>query len=332
MKITILDLVPRFKNETIKDAIDRTTSLALYADEKGFDRFWLAEHHNSKAVVGGATDLIIQHILSKTERIRLGAGGVMLPNHTPFQVAERYGTLEALYPNRIDLGIGRAPGTDLETAKLIYRKIYMEDNFRESIEELLGYFDGNESEVSPFPGTGSEVPIYILGSSTTSAKVAADLGLAYAFAGHFSPNRVAEAFSIYEERFTPSKYLDKPYKMLALSTYLADSEEDAKELDDHGKQIFLQLSNRNREEFFELDPDFEKNLSSIEKFMIKSNRGLSITGNPEKAKSQWEEIKNQYEPDELIATTYIPDLDKLIKNYDILFDIILQLAFDYKLT
>lgn len=322
MKLSILDLVPRFKDESIKNAIDRTTNLGIFADKLGYDRFWLAEHHNSKAVMGAATDLLIYNVLSKTQTIRVGAGGVMLPNHTPFQIAERYGTLEALYPNRVDLGIGRAPGTDLETAKLIYRDIYLEDSFKNAIVELLTYFDGAENQVSPYPGTGAGLPIYILGSSTISARIAASLGLAYAFAGHFAPNKISQAISHYRDNFVPSKYLEKPYVILALSTYLADSREEAARLDRHGKQIFLQITSQSKEEFFDLDPDFELGLTSMDKFMIKAKRGLGISGNIGDARKQWDEIRLAYKPDELIATTYIPNEEELHRNYEILFDIV----------
>lgn len=322
MKLTILDLVSRYKGETIKDAIDRTTNLAQIGEEIGYDRIWLAEHHNSKAVVGGATEVVIGHILENTEFIRVGAGGVMLPNHTPFQVAERYGTLEALFPGRVDLGIGRAPGTDFETAKLIYRDIYRRDNFKEAVAGLLSYFDGEEALVSPYPGTGAEVPVYILSSSTSGARVAAELGLPYAFAGHFSPKRIKEAFDIYRSNFNPSKYLDEPYTMLAAFTYLADTIEEAETLNKHGKQIFLQISNHSKEEFFDLDPDFELELTSIEKFMIKANRGLAISGDYKEGKRQWEEIKEFYNPDELIVGTYIPEVEKLRKNFQIIYDIV----------
>ena len=324
MKVTILDLVPRFKGEEIIDAIDRTSNLAKFADEKGYNRIWIAEHHNSKAVMGAATDLIIQNILNQTKNIRVGAGGVMLPNHTTFQVAERYGTLEALYPNRIDLGIGRAPGTDLETAKLIYRNIYLESSFKNAIKELLDYFEGDNDSIlpSPYPGTGSKVGIYILGSSCISSRIAAEFGLPYAFAGHFSPDKIQKSIDFYRDNFKPSKYLDEPYVMLAFSSYIADSIKEANELNNQGKQVFLQILNQNNEEFYKIDPDFESKLTSIEKFMIKSSRGLTISGDKESARDQIEKIVNKYRPDELIVTTYIQDEEKLLKNYDILFDLI----------
>lgn len=324
MKVTILDLVPRFQGEEIIDAINRTTHLASFADEKGFNRIWIAEHHNSKAVMGAATDLIIQRILSQTKNIRVGAGGVMLPNHTSFQVAERYGTLEALYPNRVDLGIGRAPGTDLETAKLIYRNIYLESSFKSTIKELEAYFEGENDPLlpSPYPGTGSNIGMYILGSSCISSRIAAELGLPYAFAGHFSPDKIEKSIDSYRENFKPSKYLEKPYVMLAFSTYIASSNEEAKKLNNHGKQIFLQIQKQNNDEFYEIDPDFESSLTSIEKFMIKSSRGLTITGDRYSAKEQLTNVIDKYKPDELIATSYIQDEEKLIANFDILFDLI----------
>lgn len=251
----------------------------------------------------------------------------MLPNHTPFQVAERYGTLETLYPERIDLGIGRAPGTDIETAKLIYRDTYKEDNFKEAIRTLLSYFE-EEAEnfnVRPYPGVGTHVPVYILGSSMTSAHIAAQLGLPYSFAGHFSPNTVEVALKIYREEFTPSKYLDKPYVMLGVSANAAYEKDAAEHIKQQAISIFLQIQNRNnRDAFLKADPNNSPELTSIEKFMIRTARGLRIEGDVNSVKDQFMEIKQKYNPDEIIAASYIPDFKLLKENYEIIQDLALN--------
>ncbi len=327
MKISILNLIPRFIDETTKQSIERGLELAKWADGQNFERYWVAEHHNSKSISCSATDLIIGYILENTQRIKVGAGGVMLPNHTPFQVAERYGTLETLYPERIDLGIGRAPGTDIETAKLIYRDTYKEDNFKEAIRTLLSYFE-KEAEnfnVRPYPGVGTHVPVYILGSSMTSAHIAAQLGLPYSFAGHFSPNTVEVALKIYREEFTPSKYLDKPYVMLGVSANAAYEKDAAEHIKQQAISIFLQIQNRNnRDAFLKADPNNSPELTSIEKFMIRTARGLRIEGDVNSVKDQFMEIKQKYNPDEIIAASYIPDFKLLKENYEIIQDLALN--------
>ena len=222
-KISVLNLVPKYKDETMTESFERAVALAQFADKHDFLRYWVAEHHNSPGVLSSATEIILAHLADHTKRIRIGAGGVMLPNHTVFQVAEKYGTLEALFPGRIDLGVGRAPGTDIETAKLIYRNTYHLESFQKAIEELLDYFskEARDFKVAPYPGVGTNVPVTILGSSLDSATVAAELGLPYSFAGHFAPHTVEAAFKLYRRNFKPSKYLDKPYTMLGLSANIA---------------------------------------------------------------------------------------------------------------
>ena len=327
MKISILNLIPRFVDETTKQSIDRGLELAKWAEGQKFERYWVAEHHNSKSISCSATDLIIGYILENTQRIKVGAGGVMLPNHTPFQVAERYGTLETLYPERVDLGIGRAPGTDIDTAKLIYRDTYKEDNFKETIRTLLSYFEeeAENFKVRPYPGVGTHVPVYILGSSMTSAHSAAQLGLPYSFAGHFSPNTVEVALKIYREEFTPSKYLDKPYVMLGVSANAAYEKDAAEHIKQQAISIFLQIQNRNnRDAFLKADPNNSPELTSIEKFMIRTARGLRIEGDVNSVKDQFMEIKQKYNPDEIIAASYIPDFKLLKENYEIIQDLALN--------
>ena len=186
MKVSILNLVPLRQGESYKVAMDRMVSLAKKAEELGYTRYWIAEHHNTHSVASSATQLLIQYALSNTEKIRIGSGGVMLPNHSPYLVAEQYGTLETLYPGRVDLGLGRAPGTDLETARAIRRGLGRESDFEREVMELSEYFRDTEV-VHAYPAAGLTIPLYILGSSTDSAYLAAKLGLPYAFAAHFAP-------------------------------------------------------------------------------------------------------------------------------------------------
>ena len=325
-KVSILNLIPKFRDESQIDAINRAVSLAQFADDHDFSRYWLAEHHNSPAVLGAATDLMIGHILNNTKRITVGAGGVMLPNHTPFQVVERYATLNILYPGRVDMGIGRAPGTDMKTANLIYRNIYRKEDFKKAIQEMQMYMsdDAWNLDVAPFPGAGSKIPLTILGSSETSAHIAAELGLPYSFAGHFAPNTIGYALGIYRKEFKPSKYLDKPYVMLGTSVNISKTKKEAEVLKKHAENISLQFIRKERKEFMKLDPDNEPELTSMEKFVLRTSKGLSIDGDIDEAVKTWKHIKEEYKPDEVIGASYIPDTDVLIDNYKYFEEIILN--------
>lgn len=325
-KVSILNLIPKFRDESQIDAINRAVSLAQFADDHDFYRYWLAEHHNSPAVLGAATDLMIGHILNNTKRITVGAGGVMLPNHTPFQVVERYATLNILYPGRVDMGIGRAPGTDMKTANLIYRNIYRKEDFKKAIQEMQMYMsdDAWNLDVAPFPGAGSKIPLTILGSSETSAHIAAELGLPYSFAGHFAPNTIGYALGIYRKEFKPSKYLDKPYVMLGTSVNISKTKKEAEVLKKHAENISLQFIRKERKEFMKLDPDNEPELTSMEKFILRTSKGLSIDGDIDEAAKTWKRIKEEYKPDEVIGASYIPDTDVLIDNYKYFEEIILN--------
>lgn len=325
-KVSILNLIPKFKDESQMDAVGRAVSLAQFADDHDFSRYWIAEHHNSPAVLGAATDLMIGHVLNNTKRITVGAGGVMLPNHTPFQVVERYATLNILHPDRVDIGIGRAPGTDMETAKLIYRNIYRKEDFKNAIKEMQMYMSDEawDLDVAPFPGAGSKIPLTILGSSETSAHIAAELGLPYSFAGHFAPNTIGYALGIYRNEFKPSKYLDKPYVMLGTSVNITKTKEEAEVLKKHAENISLQFIRKERKEFMKLDPDNEPELTSMEKFILRTSKGLTIEGDIDEAAKTWKHIKEEYNPDELIGASYIPETDVLIDNYKYFEDIVLN--------
>lgn len=240
MNLSVLNLVPLRQGQTYKEAIDDMVTLAKEAEKFGYKRYWIAEHHNMKNNLSSATDLLIEYVLDRTESIRVGSGGVMLPNHSPYIVAERYGMLEVMYPERVDLGLGRAPGTDRRTAQVIRRSSDLFSDFEEDFKELEGYFK-DVWDVHAYPAAGLSVPFYILGSSTDSAYVAAEFGLPYAFAAHFAPAMLESAVQIYKENFRPSEYLDKPYVIVGCNVIAADTMEKAESLKTTMTQAFLNI-------------------------------------------------------------------------------------------
>lgn len=327
IKVSALNLVPRFQGDSTLEAIERGVKLAKILDNIGYYRYWIAEHHNFKGVVSSATALLIQKVLENTKNIRVGAGGVMLPNHSTLQVAETYGTLETLYPKRVDLGVGRAPGTDGATAALIYRQHYATtEHFINDIQDLERYF-GDEKEqnnVAAYPGVNTNVPIIILGSSINSAYVAARLGLPYSFASHFAPKMAEEAIKIYRENFQPSKYLQSPYVILGVLAHGANSDEKAKKLYTATQQGMIRVT-RGETGLYPLpDENFEENinLTSAEKIFLKSQMGINLMGTEETMVKKWLEIKEKFNPDEIIAVSYMKNLEDLELSYKILKNVI----------
>ncbi len=229
MKYSLLDLSPISEGSDAGDAIASSVALAQTAEAEGYTRFWLAEHHNMPGIASAATSVMIAHIAGQTSRIRVGSGGIMLPNHSPLVIAEHFGTLATMFPDRIDLGLGRAPGTDMETARALRRNMSAPDTFPQDVLELMAYF----AEVEPgqrlraIPGVGTHVPLWILGSSLYGAQLAAHLGLPYAFASHFAPDALEEAGAIYRQSFRPSETLDAPHFMMAINVFAADDEKAA---------------------------------------------------------------------------------------------------------
>jgi luciferase family oxidoreductase group 1 len=229
--VSILDLAPIRRGETATDSFAASVALAQQAENLGFERVWYAEHHNIAGIASSATSVLIAHVGAHTRTIRLGAGGVMLPNHAPLMIAEQFGTLAAMYPGRIDLGLGRAPGSDENTMYALRRDPRSADNFPRDVLELQGYL-GEETRVpgvDAVPGKGSHVPLYILGSSLFGAKLAAALGMPYAFASHFAPSALLEAITVYRDEFQPSEQLDKPYVMAGVNVLAADTTAIARE-------------------------------------------------------------------------------------------------------
>ena len=244
IRYSALDLVTVNKGDTIATSFKKSLELAQSAEALGFTRYWLSEHHNMPNVASSATSLLIGHIANGTKKIRVGSGGIMLPNHSTLSIAEQFGTLDALFPDRIDLGLGRAPGTDGRTATILRRgQAMMDYDFESSIQQLYRYFakENASSAVRAIPGEGTDIPIYILGSSTDSALLAAKLGLPYAFAGHFAPGQFFQAAEIYQERFQPSEHLQKPYLMACVNIIAGESDEEAQYLSKSHMQAVINI-------------------------------------------------------------------------------------------
>lgn len=231
MKLSLLDLAFVGKGETPRDAFDRSVRLAQQAEKLGYKRIWYAEHHNMASIASSAPAVLIAHIAAKTSTIRLGSGGVMLPNHSPLGIAEQFGTLAEIHPGRIDLGLGRAPGTDMRTVQALRRPYEAAERFPQDVKELQGYLEGDTlvPGIEATPGKGTQVPLYILGSSLFGASLAGALGLPYAFASHFAPDMYEQAIRIYREKFVPSEQLEKPYVIAAANFIAADTHEEALE-------------------------------------------------------------------------------------------------------
>ncbi len=242
MLYSILDLSPVREGGNAAEAFRHSADLAVHAERWGYTRYWLAEHHNMPGIASAATSVVIAHVAAATKTIRVGSGGVMLPNHAPLVVAEQFGTLESLYPGRIDLGLGRAPGTDQTTARALRRSLGSNgDTFPDDLLELQAYFRQEVGAVSAVPGRGLEVPIYLLGSSDFSAQLAAELGLPFAFASHFAPDYLPVAIALYRQNFKPSKALAKPHLIVGIGLYLAETDAEAARLFTSAQQMGLAL-------------------------------------------------------------------------------------------
>jgi luciferase family oxidoreductase group 1 len=231
LRYSVLDLSPIVEGGDAGDAFRNSADLARHAEEWGYHRYWLAEHHNMPGIASAATSVVIGHVAGVTKRIRVGAGGIMLPNHAPLIIAEQFGTLESLYPGRIDLGLGRAPGTDMRTARALRRFLGSSgDTFPDDVRELQEYFAGNDERVRAIPGAGLNVPLYLLGSSDFSARLAAELGLPFAFASHFAPEYLHYSLQLYRRDFKPSATLAAPYVIVGAGLYAAETDEEARRL------------------------------------------------------------------------------------------------------
>lgn len=323
--VSVLNLVPIRQGQKAKEAIDDMIVLAQAVEKMGYTRYWIAEHHNTPTLASSATTLLIQHTLEHTKQIRVGSGGVMLPNHSPLSVAEQFGTMETMYPNRLDLGLGRAPGTDMVTAMALRRANYdTVYTFPQDVQELLTYFGPEEEqgEVKAYLAIGSHIPIYILGSSTDSAVLAAKMGLPYVFASHFAPQQMAEAISIYRKQFQPSKYLEKPYMIVCLNVIAAESDEEAHYEMTTMQQFFLNVVRRGQTFLPPPVKDMEPHWNLAEKGMVSAMTSMTFVGSKESIRNQLLRFQETYHADEIMVVTYIYDQEKQIRSYEIFKEIV----------
>ncbi|MCC9063517.1 LLM class flavin-dependent oxidoreductase [Flavobacterium piscisymbiosum] len=325
ISISILELAIITQDSNASETFQKTKEIAQLADNLGYKRFWLAEHHNMAHVASSATVVLIGYIASHTKDIRVGSGGIMLPNHSPLIVAEQFGTLETLYPNRIDLGLGRAPGTDQPTAEAI-RKDFFEQaqRFPQNVTKLQDYFSAENAtaKVRAFPAEGTNVPIWILGSSTESAALAAAYGLPYAFAGHFAPRQMIQAFEFYRENFQPSEFLDKPKTMACVNIIAADTNEEAERLSTSLYQMFLNLIRGNRKGLQPPVDSLDDIMSEEERFHVNQMTACTFTGNKEQLITDLKKFIDYARVDELMATGPIFDHQAKLKSIHITKEVI----------
>lgn len=316
---SVLDLSPVIEGGDIARALDETTRYAQAADRLGFTRFWLAEHHNMPGIASAATAVVIGHVAGATERIRVGSGGVMLPNHAPLVVAEQFGTLEALYPGRIDLGLGRAPGTDGPTAKALRRYFEAADQFPRDVLELQAFLAPpvEGQQVTAWPGAGSRVPIWLLGSSLFSAELAARLGLPFAFASHFAPELLMQALAVYRQDFRPSEALDQPYAMAAINVFAADTDAEARHLSTSMQQAFAAVVTGKPGRLKPPVDDISAVLTPQQLAAVDSRLTYAAIGGPETVRAKLADFVARTGVDEVMVTGMIHDIEARIRSLEI---------------
>ena len=316
--LSILDLAIIDEGETARDSFASSLALAKEAEKLGYTRIWYAEHHNMPTIASSATSVLIGYIAAHTESIRLGAGGVMLPNHAPLTIAEQFGTLETLFPGRIDLGLGRAPGSDQKTMRALRRDPMSADSFPQDVQELQGYLTGNSliPGIAATPGAGTNVPLYILGSSLFGAKLAAALGLPYSFASHFAPQALQDAVSIYRRDFKPSAQLAEPYVIAGVNVVAAETSEEAQELfTDSMRRRVTQLFGRDRTF---TDEEADAILQSPGGQQVKQMGRYSAVGNPEEVRDYLDWFTGHAQADELIVATQTATLETRLRSFQLL--------------
>ena len=326
---SLLDLCPIPKGASAAVALRNTLQLAQQAEGLGYKRYWLAEHHNMPGIASAATSVVICHVAGGTKTIRVGSGGIMLPNHSPLIVAEQFGTLASLFPGRIDLGLGRAPGTDMLTARALRRE--MEDSaeqFPQDVQELQHYFSASEAgqRIRAVPGTGLDVPIWLLGSSTYSAQLAAMLGLPFAFASHFAPDLMREALEIYRGRFEPSKQLDRPYAMLGANVLAADTDSQARYQFTSQQQSFINLRRGSPGQVPPPIDDIDAYWSPAEKAMVERSLAVSFVGTVDTIERGLSSFIDSLKPDELMITAHVFDQAARLRSIELVMQVREQLA------
>ncbi|WP_269585064.1 LLM class flavin-dependent oxidoreductase [Roseibium sp. Sym1] len=316
---SLLDLSPVPEGGTAAEALANTVDLARTAEKAGYHRFWLAEHHNMPGIASAATAVVIGHVAGATSTLRVGAGGIMLPNHAPLVVAEQFGTLATLYPGRIDLGLGRAPGTDMETARALRRHMAPEDGFPQDVADLIAYLgparDG--ARVRAVPGEGTQVPVWILGSSLYGAQLAAFLGLPYAFASHFAPDMLAEALAIYRSGFKPSAFLAEPHAMMAAGVCVADTDEEADFLRSSQRLAFARLRSGNPGKLPRPTNAIEAEIPAPVLSQVDHALSCSATGSPATVRDRLKELIERHRPDELMVTGMIHDHAARLRSFEL---------------
>jgi luciferase family oxidoreductase group 1 len=321
LPLSILDLVMVNFDGSPRQSMQNSLDLAQHAERWGYKRYWLAEHHNIKGIASTATSVLIGFIAGGTSAIRVGSGGVMLPNHSPLVIAEQFGTLETLYPGRIDLGLGRAPGTDRITAMALRRNLDRPaaEDFPDALKELMGYFDPKYGEsVKAVPGEGLKIPIWILGTSLFGAQLAAILGLPFAFAGHFSPNYLETAIEVYRDNFQPSTSLREPYAIVSVNAVAADSDTEAKRLFTSTQVRALGMIRGNHDLLQPPVNDMSTIWNELEKYAVSERLKYSFVGSPESIRESLESFLNRIPADEIMAVSHMYDHRARLRSYEIL--------------
>ncbi len=315
---SLLDLSPIPEGQSAADALRNSVSLAQLAESTGYTRYWLAEHHNMPGIASAATAVVIGHVAQATQHIKVGAGGIMLPNHAPLMVAEAFGTLATLFPGRIDLGLGRAPGSDAETMRALRRYAEGADRFQQDVQELLVYLgDSAHGTVRAVPGQGTHVPVWLLGSSLYGAQLAAHLGLPYAFASHFAPAMLEQALAVYRHTFKPSAYLEKPYVIVAAGVCAADTDENAAYLRTSQLLAFARLRSGRPGKLPLPVEDIRAEVSAPLLAQVQEALGCSATGSEATVEVQLRNLVEKYQPDELMVTAMIHDHSARLRSFEI---------------
>lgn len=321
-KLSVLDLAPVFEGHTPRDSFHNSHKLVQKAEQFGYTRYWVAEHHSMEGVASSATAVLIGYLAAATKKIRVGAGGIMLPNHAPLVVAEQFGTLESMYPNRIDLGLGRAPGTDQMTARALRRDEQGAFDFETLVNELFDFFEDRNPYVKAVPGGGLNIPVWLLGSSLYSAKLAGEYGLPYAFASHFAPDLLDDAIRIYYRHFTPSKHLEKPYVIASINAFVGETDEEGEYLASTLFHQFLNIT-RGKRGKSPLPTNMDEVWTEYEKRNVLNILRYTYFGSKDKVKQGIEQFLEDRPIDEIMINSPIYDLNKRISSYQYLSEIFL---------
>ncbi|WP_394138024.1 LLM class flavin-dependent oxidoreductase [Cytobacillus oceanisediminis] len=318
IRYSVLDLSPIIEGGSAAQSLQNTLDLAQHAEKWGYHRYWLAEHHNMPGIASSATSVVIGHVAAGTSAIRVGSGGIMLPNHAPLVIAEQFGTLESLFPGRIDLGLGRAPGTDQLTAQALRRERRDGLDFPEQLNELRNYFNPEENKrVRAIPGEGLKIPIWLLGSSGYSAKLAGQLGLPFAFASHFSPENTLPALDLYRRSFQPSEVLEEPYAMVGVNVVAADTDEKAEWLATSIQQQFLNMIRNKPGRLQPPVTNMNELCSLYEKAILEQQLGTAIIGGPAAVKEKLQSFLNDTQADEFMVNAQIYDHNERLHSFEI---------------